>query len=93
MDQLRASHILVKTEGEARDLLAEIENGALFADLARTHSLCPSGEQGGDLGWFSKGMMVAEFDALCQSLTEGELGGPVRTQFGYHLILLTGRRD
>lgn len=92
MSQMRASHILVKTESEASDLTREIENGARFEDLAKTHSLCPSGQQGGDLGWFSPGMMVAEFDTACQALTEGQISEPVRTQFGYHLIQLTGRK-
>ena len=88
-----ARHILVDTEAQCQQLKNEIENGADFADIARQHSQCPSGEQGGDLGQFSKGMMVREFDEVVFSGELNTVLGPVRTQFGYHLIEITDRDD
>lgn len=82
-----ASHILVKTEQEALDLKEKISSGTSFSDLAKEHSNCPSGKEGGSLGQFSQGMMVPEFDAVIFSdLPIGEVSEPVKTQFGYHLI-------
>ena len=82
-----ASHILVATEAEARQLKEQIVQGAVFADLAKEHSQCPSGSQGGSLGEFGQGDMVPEFDQVVFSdLTIGEVSEPVKTQFGYHLI-------
>ncbi len=87
MPRAEASHILVKTEAEALDLKQQIADGASFADLAREHSLCPSGQAGGMLGEFSQGQMVPEFDAVIFSdLPIGQVSDPVKTQFGYHLI-------
>ncbi|NJB69260.1 peptidyl-prolyl cis-trans isomerase C [Desulfobaculum xiamenense] len=86
-----ASHILVDTEAACNDLLKQIAEGAEFADLARKHSKCPSGRRGGDLGSFRPGMMVPEFDKVCFEDAVGEVHGPVRTQFGYHLILIRER--
>ena len=86
-----ARHILVKTEKEAQDLKAKIEGGASFADLARTHSKCPSGQEGGALGSFSPGDMVPEFDQVVFKEAVGKVHGPVKTQFGYHLIEITKR--
>ena len=87
--EIRASHILVKTEEEANNLLEEIKSGKLFADVASEHSLCPSGANGGDLGFFGKGMMVKPFEDAAFALKKGELSAPVQTQFGWHLIQLT----
>ncbi len=89
--EVRASHILVKTEEEAKSLYEEIKNGASFAELAEKKSLCPSGQNGGDLGFFGKGMMVKPFEEAAFALEVGELSQPVQTQFGWHLIELTGK--
>jgi len=92
MPRATASHILVATEAEALDLKQQIAEGAAFADLARKHSKCPSGQQGGSLGEFEQGAMVPEFDAVIFSdLPLGEVSNPVKTQFGYHLIEVHGR--
>lgn len=90
-DQIRASHILVKTEQEALDLLNEVKNGASFEDLAAMKSLCPSGSNGGDLGYFGRGMMVKPFEDAAFALEVDEISQPVQTQFGWHLIKLTGK--
>jgi peptidyl-prolyl cis-trans isomerase C len=88
-----ARHILVESEEQCNDLKAQIEAGADFADLARQYSKCPSGQQGGDLGEFSQGMMVPEFDQVVFSAPVNEVQGPVKTQFGYHLLEVTSRND
>ena len=93
MTTARARHILVKTEAECLDLKSQIDSGADFAELAREHSLCPSGKGGGDLGQFGRGQMVAEFDAAVFDGAVGTTIGPVQTQFGYHLIEVTERTD
>lgn len=89
--EVRASHILVKTEQEAKDLYNEIKNGKSFTEVAQEKSLCPSGQNGGDLGFFGKGMMVKPFEDAAFSLEVGELSQPVETQFGWHLIEVTGK--
>lgn len=91
--KVRASHILVKTEEEANKLYEEISNGADFAEMAQEHSLCPSKRDGGDLKYFGKGMMVKPFEDAAFSLEIGELSKPVETQFGWHLIKLTDKKD
>mmetsp|Transcript_6137 Transcript_6137/g.9591 ORF Transcript_6137/g.9591 Transcript_6137/m.9591 type:complete len:120 (+) Transcript_6137:39-398(+) len=88
-----ASHILVKTEKEANDLKAKVAAGESFASLAEKHSSCPSGRKGGSLGQFGPGQMVPEFDTVVFSEAVGEVHGPVKTQFGYHLILINERED
>lgn len=88
-----ARHILVATEEACNQLKTEIEAGADFADLARQHSQCPSGKQGGDLGQFGPGQMVKEFDEVVFSAPIGQVQGPVKTQFGYHLVEVTQRTD
>ena len=93
MAKARARHILVKTEAACKTLKAEIEGGADFAEVARKHSQCPSGTSGGDLGEFRQGQMVPEFDKVVFSAEIGKVHGPVRTQFGYHLIEITSRQD
>ncbi|RMH72230.1 MAG: hypothetical protein D6675_04995 [Gemmatimonadetes bacterium] len=91
--QIRARHILVDTEAEAQDLMTQLSGGADFAELAKTYSQDPgSGQRGGDLGFFSWGMMVAPFQEMAFSLEEGEISPPVKTQFGYHLIKVEERR-
>ena len=89
--EVKASHILVKTEQEAQELYNEIKNGASFAQIAQEKSLCPSGQNGGDLGFFGKGMMVKPFEDAAFALEVGEISQPVQTQFGWHLIELTGK--
>ncbi|MCL2093234.1 MAG: peptidyl-prolyl cis-trans isomerase [Treponema sp.] len=89
----RASHILVSDRALAADLLQKIKQGASFEDLARQHSSCPSKSSGGDLGWFGPGKMVAPFEAAVKQLGAGSVGDIVQTQFGYHLIKCTGKRD
>ncbi|MDD2336064.1 MAG: peptidylprolyl isomerase [Geobacteraceae bacterium] len=91
-EQVRASHILVKTEKEAQDILAQLKSGANFEDLAKKYSTDATAAKGGDLGWFSKGAMVPEFDKVVFGLKEGQLSGIVKTQFGYHIIKVTGVR-
>jgi len=86
-----ARHILVADEATCEKLKTEIESGADFADLARRFSTCPSGSSGGDLGAFSPGDMVPEFDRVVFSGEVGKVHGPVQTQFGYHLIEITRR--
>jgi peptidyl-prolyl cis-trans isomerase C len=93
MAKATARHILVDTEAQCQALKQEIEGGADFADLARQHSSCPSGRQGGDLGEFGPGMMVREFDEVVFSAEVGTVQGPVKTQFGYHLLEVTSRTD
>lgn len=92
MPRASARHILVKTEQSCNDLKKQIEGGADFADVARKHSSCPSGREGGDLGSFTPGQMVREFDEVVFSAEIGKVHGPVKTQFGYHLIEITERR-
>lgn len=92
--EVRASHILVKSEDEAKKLLEEIKGGKSFADVAKEVSLCPSGRDGGDLGFFKKGVMVKPFEDAAFAMKEiGEISEPVQTQFGWHLIQLTGMID
>jgi len=89
-----ASHILVDSEETARDILSRINAGSIsFEDAARQHSSCPSARQGGSLGEFTRGQMVPEFDEAAFSMEVGELRGPVKTQFGWHIIRLDGKKD
>lgn len=90
---VKASHILVKTEEEAIKLKQEIDAGKDFAKAASEVSLCPSGQNGGDLGYFSRGQMVKEFEDAAFSMKKGQVSSPVKTQFGYHLIYLTDTQD
>ena len=89
-----ASHILVDTEEEAAEIRAKIESGEIaFADAAKTYSSCPSKAQGGDLGDFTTGQMVPEFENACAAMEEGELSAPVQTQFGWHIIRLNKKEE
>jgi len=89
----KARHILVKTKEACDDLKTQLETGADFGDLARQHSQCPSGKSGGDLGEFNPGQMVPEFDRVVFSCPVGKVQGPVKTQFGWHLLEVTSRVD
>lgn len=88
-----ARHILVKTEEECNELKNQIESGSDFGEIAKEHSLCPSGQKGGELGQFSPGQMVSEFDTVVFNEEVNKVHGPVKTQFGYHLIEITSRTD
>lgn len=105
MSRVRASHILLMYKGSARstatrskdealtgikDLAAQVAGGADFAGLARSHSDCPSGASGGDLGFFGRGQMVPEFEAAAFSMQVGETSDVIETAFGYHLVQRTG---
>jgi peptidyl-prolyl cis-trans isomerase C len=93
MVRATARHILVPTAEQAEDLKSKIAEGADFGDIARMHSQCPSGSRGGDLGEFSPGQMVREFNDVCFNEAVGVVHGPVKTQFGYHLIEVTNRTE
>ncbi|MBT5057098.1 MAG: peptidylprolyl isomerase [Gemmatimonadetes bacterium] len=93
MAKAAARHILVATEQECTDLKQKIADGEDFADVAKEHSTCPSGREGGKLGEFSPGMMVAEFDKVVFSEEVGVVHGPIETQFGFHLIEITNRDE
>jgi len=91
MRKASARHILVADQTTCGDLKTRIDGGEDFAAIAKQYSECPSGQQGGDLGEFSPGMMVKEFDTIVFSAEMGKVHGPVRTEFGYHLIEITKR--
>ena len=91
MPKAQARHILVPSQTEAESLKKQIEAGADFAEIAKKHSKCPSGRSGGALGEFGPGQMVAEFDKVVFSEAVGKVHGPVKTQFGFHLIEITSR--
>ena len=87
---MNAQHILVDHEHEANDLIKKLDEGVTFEKLAEDFSNCPSGKQGGNLGEFRKGMMVPSFEKAVLELEVGQVSGPVKTQFGYHLIKRLG---
>lgn len=91
MPKATARHILVTTKEACEELKNKIEAGADFAVCAKESSKCPSGKDGGNLGEFSPGQMVKEFDTVVFSGEVGKVLGPVQTQFGYHLIEVTRR--
>jgi len=86
-----ARHILVPTEEACNDIKDQIAAGGDFAELAKAHSTCPSGQRGGDLGQFGEGQMVPEFDVVVFNEALNEVHGPIKTQFGYHLLEVTSR--
>jgi peptidyl-prolyl cis-trans isomerase C len=93
-EEVRARHILVKTEAEAKDVLAKLKGGADFEKLAREISVDPSAKtNGGDLEYFTKGQMVAEFSEAAFKLNKGELSEPVKSQFGFHVIKVEDKRQ
>ena len=85
---VNAAHILVNSEKDAQNIMARLEKGEKFEDLAKRFSKCPSKSKGGNLGWFSKGDMVPEFENAAFSAQKGAVVGPVKTKFGYHIILV-----
>ena len=93
--EVKASHILVKTEEEAKKLYDEIKNGASFAKIAEEKSLCTSGQNGGDLGFVTYDQANYDKDFLegFKNLGEGQISDPVKSQFGYHIIKATGLKD
>ena len=93
MAQAAARHILVESEALCEELKVKIDGGEDFAEVAKQHSTCPSNRMGGDLGEFGPGQMVKEFDAVVFSAPLNEVQGPVKTQFGYHLLEVTSRTD
>ncbi len=91
--EMRASHIIVASQDQAEALRAELDAGADFAELAAEHNTDGSRARGGDLGWFSRDMMIPAFADVAFDMEEGAIAGPVQTQFGWHLIAATGKRD
>lgn len=89
----RASHILVSTEAEAKEIQDSISNGASFEELAKEKSMDATATRGGDVGYFRKGQLVPEFEEAALGLNPGELGPIVHSQFGYHVLKLTGKKD
>ncbi|TCT44879.1 peptidylprolyl isomerase [Martelella mediterranea] len=93
-DEVHARHILVDTKEEAEDIIKQLDDGADFAELAKEHSTGPSGEKGGDLGYFGKGQMVPEFEEVAFALEPGQhTEEPVKTQFGFHVIEVEDKRE
>ncbi len=91
MSKASARHILVPTEEQCNDIKQQIADGADFAEMAKSHSQCPSGKHGGALGEFGPGQMVPEFDKVVFNEAVGVVHGPVQTQFGFHLVEVTER--
>jgi peptidyl-prolyl cis-trans isomerase C len=85
-EKVRCAHILVKSESEAKIVLERLKKGEKFGNIARAVSRCPSGKRGGDLGTFTRGKMVKDFENSAFALGKGEVSGVVKTQFGYHII-------
>ncbi len=85
-DKIHCAHILVKTETEAKNVKTRLEKGEKFGSIAKNVSLCPSSKNSGDLGTFSRGKMVKEFEKAAFALEKGQTSEPVKTQFGYHII-------
>lgn len=93
MEEIKARHILVETEEKANELIQQLNSGASFEELAKENSIGPTGENGGDLGYFSKEQMVPEFSDAAFSITKGEYSKtPVKTQFGWHVIKVEDKR-
>ena len=89
----RASHILVADEKEAKAMLDELAKGAKFEDLARAHSIDATASRGGDVGYFRAGQLIPDFEKACLKLDVGQTSGIVQTQFGYHIIKLTDKKE
>lgn len=90
--EVRAQHILVRNAADAVKIKKEIENGGSFEYYAQKYSLCPSGQKGGDLGYFKRGDMVPEFEKKAFSMNVGEISNPIRTNFGWHIIRVIDKR-
>lgn len=89
-NEVHCAHILVKTDGKANEILEKLKKGDNFANIAREVSLCPSRKRGGDLGTFTRGKMIKEFEKAAFSLEKGEISSTVKTKFGYHIIKRLG---
>lgn len=89
---VKASHILVDSNAEATAIKSKIDNGASFEAMAMKYSKCPSGKEGGDLGYFERGQMVKEFENAAFTLPIGKVSDPIKTQFGWHLIKVYDRK-
>ena len=89
-NKVKCSHILVEKQSQALEILEEIKNGKKFGSAAKEISTCPSSKKEGDLGYFTKGMMVKEFEDVAFTLNIGEVSQPVKTEFGYHIIKRLG---
>ena len=90
--EVHAAHILVKDEAKAKDLMAQVQAGKNFGELARKYSVCPSKKKGGDLGWFRRGQMVKPFEDAAFSAKKGDIVGPVKTEVGWHVIKIIEQR-
>ena len=90
--KVHAAHILVGKEKKAEKVLGFLKEGKSFAEMARKYSDCPSRKNGGDLGWFGKGQMVSEFEKAAFEAEKGSVVGPVKTQFGYHVIKIIDKK-
>ena len=91
--EVKASHILVQTEAKAKEIYEEITSGKSSFELAaKEYSLCPSGRNGGDLGFFEHGVMVKPFEDAAFELEKGQISQPVQTQFGWHLIKVVDKK-
>ncbi len=91
--QVKASHILVETQKEAQDIKSKIDNGSItFEQAAKDYSKCPSKASGGDLGYFGRNMMVKEFEQAAFDADKNTVVGPVKTQFGWHLIKVVDKK-
>ncbi len=91
--KVQARHILVATKELAEEIKQKLDDGAEFAKMAEEHSECPSKKRGGDLGWFGKGAMVRAFEVAAFSAEEGDVVGPLKTEFGWHLIYVYEVKD
>jgi peptidyl-prolyl cis-trans isomerase C len=91
-EEVRARHILVATEGEAKDIEAQLKNGADFAAVAKEKSKDPGAAEGGELGWFTKDQMVPEFAEAAFKLDKGQISDPIKTQFGWHIVQVEDKR-
>ena len=91
-EEVRARHILVKTEKEAKDVAAELKKGGNFEEIAKAKSIGPSAPRGGDLGYFTKDKMVPEFSEVAFKLNKDQISAPVKTNFGWHIIKVEDRR-
>ena len=92
-DQVEASHILVKDEDTINKIYKQLQAGESFAKLAKENSIDPTGANGGQLGWFEKGRMVKPFEDAAFSTKKGEFSKPVQTQFGWHIVKVTDKKD
>jgi len=90
--EVRAAHILVRGEPKAKEIMEKLKAGESFSELAMQNSECPSKKRGGDLGWFARGKMVREFENAAFAGEKGALVGPVKTQFGWHIIKVIDKK-